>query len=50
MPNVLVETAFLLNPENEILLLDDGFRKNVAEQIVCALEEYVKKYVKPAEK
>ncbi len=44
MPNVLVETAFLSNPEEEMLLLDDGFRKKVAEQIASGLEEYVKKY------
>ena len=42
MPNVLVETAFLSNPEDEILLLDDGFRKKVAEQVVKGLEEFVK--------
>jgi N-acetylmuramoyl-L-alanine amidase len=42
MPNVLVETAFLSNPEDEMLLLDDGFRKKVAEQIVKGLEEFVK--------
>jgi N-acetylmuramoyl-L-alanine amidase len=50
MPNVLVETAFLLNPENEILLLDDGFRKKVAEQIAGGLEEYVIEYGKMTEK
>ncbi|RPI07046.1 MAG: N-acetylmuramoyl-L-alanine amidase [Ignavibacteriae bacterium] len=44
LPNVLVETAFLSNPEDEILLLDDGFRKKVAEQIVKGLEEFVKAY------
>jgi len=41
LPNVLVETAFLSNPEDEMLLLDDGFRKKVAEQIVKGLEEFV---------
>lgn len=46
LPNVLVETAFLSNPEDEMLLLDDGFRKKVAEQIMGGLEEYVKKYAK----
>jgi N-acetylmuramoyl-L-alanine amidase len=44
MPNVLVETAFLSNPEDEMLLLDDRFRKKVAEQVTMGLEEYVKKY------
>ncbi len=42
MPNVLVETAFLSNPEDEMLLLDDGFRKKVAEQITIGLEEFVR--------
>ncbi|MCX6123009.1 MAG: N-acetylmuramoyl-L-alanine amidase [Ignavibacteriales bacterium] len=44
LPNVLVETAFLSNPEDEMLLLDDGFRKKVAEQIVKGLEEFVRTY------
>jgi N-acetylmuramoyl-L-alanine amidase len=43
LPNVLVETAFLSNPEDEMLLLDDGFRKKAAEQIVRGLEEFVKR-------
>ena len=42
MPNVLVETAFLSNPEDEMLLLDDGFRTKVAEQVTIGLEEYVR--------
>jgi N-acetylmuramoyl-L-alanine amidase len=45
LPNVLVETAFLSNPEDEMLLLDDGFRKKVAEQIVVGLEEFVRTHV-----
>jgi N-acetylmuramoyl-L-alanine amidase len=43
-PNVLVETAFLSNPEDEMLLIDDGFRCRVAQQIVRGLEEFVKTY------
>jgi N-acetylmuramoyl-L-alanine amidase len=43
MPNVLVETAFLSNPEDEMLLLDDVFRKKVAEQLVGGIEEFVRK-------
>jgi N-acetylmuramoyl-L-alanine amidase len=50
MPNVLVETAFLSNPEDEILLLDDGFRKKVAEQVTTGLEEYVRMNGKITEK
>lgn len=40
-PNVLVETAFISNPEDEILLLDDSFRIRIASQIVKGLEEFV---------
>jgi N-acetylmuramoyl-L-alanine amidase len=42
LPNVLVETAFLSNPEDEMLLLDDGFRKKVAEKIAKGLEDFVR--------
>jgi N-acetylmuramoyl-L-alanine amidase len=42
LPNVLIETAFLSNPDDEMLLLDDGFRKKIAEQIAEGLEEFVK--------
>ena len=48
-PNVLVETAFLSNPEDEMRLLDDDFRKAVAEKIVEGLKEFVNRYgVEPA--
>ncbi|MBI3111422.1 MAG: N-acetylmuramoyl-L-alanine amidase [Ignavibacteriales bacterium] len=46
-PNVLVETAFLSNPEDEMKLIDDGFRKRMAEQIVKGLEEFFNKYGHP---
>lgn len=42
LPNVLVETAFLSNPEDEIRILDSTFRQHVAEQIVKGLEEFVR--------
>jgi N-acetylmuramoyl-L-alanine amidase len=41
-PNVLVETAFLSNPEDEMLLIDDGFRSRVALQIAKGLEQFLK--------
>ena len=41
LPNVLIETAFMSNPEDEMLLLDDGFRTKAAEQIVKGLEEFI---------
>jgi N-acetylmuramoyl-L-alanine amidase len=44
MPNVLIETAFLSNPQDEMLLLDYGFRKRIASQIAAGLEEYILKY------
>ncbi len=39
-PNVLVETAFMSNPEEEVLLTDPSFQTRIAEQIVKGLEEY----------
>ena len=47
---MMVETVFLSNPEDEMLLLDDGFRKKVAEQIASELEEYVRINAKTADK
>jgi len=43
-PNVLVETAFMSNPEDEMLLLDDNFRIRIASQITKGLEEFVNTY------
>ena len=40
-PNVLVETAFLSNPEDEMKLIDPEFRKKIAEKIISGLEEFV---------
>ena len=44
LPNVLVETAFLSNPEDEMKLLDDGFRSAIAAKIVAGLEQFVRLY------
>lgn len=44
MPNVLIETAFISNPEDEIKLLDPDFREEIASRIVNALEEYIEEY------
>ncbi len=44
LPNVLVETAFMSNPEDEMLLLDDNFRARIAVQIAKGLEEFVTTY------
>ena len=43
-PNVLVETAFLSNPVEEIFLLDPYYQRRIAQQIVEGLEEYYTKY------
>lgn len=39
-PNVLVETAFMSNPEEEIILLDPYYQRKMAAQIVEGLIEY----------
>ena len=45
LPNVLVELAFMSHPQDEIRLLDDGFREELAEKIV----EGVKVFLENAE-
>jgi N-acetylmuramoyl-L-alanine amidase len=42
--NVLVETAFMSNPDDELKLLDDNFRVLVAQKITAGLEEFILKY------
>jgi N-acetylmuramoyl-L-alanine amidase len=49
LPNVLVETAFLSNPDDEMKLLDDSFRKAIAGKITSGLEQFVKAYARSAE-
>ena len=49
LPNVLVETAFLSNPDDEMKLMDDNFRKAIAEKVVAGLEEFVKLYAAKGE-
>jgi len=44
LPNVLIETAFLSNPEDEIKLINPEFRKKIAENIASGLEKFVLKY------
>jgi len=41
LPNVLVELAFMSNPEDEMKLLDDRFRKKIAERIVEGVEDFL---------
>lgn len=42
-PNVLIETAFISNPEDEMKLMDDEFRKKMAAKIVEGLELFVRR-------
>ncbi len=41
IPSVLVETAFISHPEDEMKLLDDDFRKELAERIVDGIENFL---------
>lgn len=41
LPNVLVELAFMSNPEDEMLLLDDRFRKELAKRIVDGIDNFL---------
>lgn len=41
LPNVLVEQAFMSNPEDEMKLLDDEFRKKIAEKIVDGIDDFL---------
>lgn len=45
-PNVLVETAFLSNPEDEMKLIDPEFRKQVAAKVIGGLEEFIRTYAR----
>ncbi len=39
--SVLVETAYIINPEEYILLQNDNFQKNIAKSIKKSLEQYI---------
>jgi N-acetylmuramoyl-L-alanine amidase len=41
LPNVLVETAFISNPEDEMKLLDDEFRHTLAKRIVDGIQDFL---------
>jgi N-acetylmuramoyl-L-alanine amidase len=41
LPNALVEMAFISNPEDEIKLLDDDFRKDIAKKIVNGIDDFL---------
>lgn len=46
-PNVLVETLFLSNPEDEMKILDAGFRKSMADKIVLGIKDFVAESFNP---
>jgi len=41
LPSVLVETAFVSNPEDEMKLLDDDFRRDIADRIVDGVRAFL---------
>lgn len=41
IPSILVETAFLSNPQDEALLRSPTFRKNVAQSIADGMKQYL---------
>lgn len=45
-PNVLVEGAFMSHPADEALLLQDNFRKTMAQQIRKGIEDWLKQVKK----
>jgi N-acetylmuramoyl-L-alanine amidase len=46
-PNVLVETAFVSHPEDEMLLIDPEFQHEMAQRIVAGLEAFVRAHGDP---
>ncbi len=41
MPNALVELAYMSNPEDEMKLMDDEFRRDLAKAIVGGIEDFL---------
>ncbi|MGA9120500.1 MAG: N-acetylmuramoyl-L-alanine amidase [Bacteroidota bacterium] len=41
VPNVLVEQAYMSNPLDEMKLLDDGFRRDLAKAIMKGVEDFL---------
>ena len=39
--SLLIETSYLINPEDNAKLIDENFQKNYAKAIVDALEKYL---------
>ena len=43
IPSILVETAFISNPQEEVRLNDDGYQDQIAEAILRGIKEYFSK-------
>ena len=43
IPSILIETAFISNPEEEAKLLDDGYQDQIADAIVKGIKRYFAK-------
>ncbi|MTW10386.1 AMIN domain-containing protein [Pseudoduganella eburnea] len=43
IPSILIETAFISNPEEEARLLDDGYQDKIADAIVKGIRRYFAK-------
>ena len=41
LPNVLVEAGFISNPGDEMKLLDDDFRTDLAKRIVDGIDDFL---------
>ena len=41
IPNVLVETAFISNPEEEMMLLDNEMQMKIADAVIAGIESYL---------
>ncbi len=42
IPNVLVETAFMSNPDDEIKLMSNWFKNRIAEKIILGVQDFLK--------
>lgn len=40
-PNALVETLFISNPEDEMKILDEGFRQQIADKIIMGIRDFL---------
>ncbi len=48
MPAILTETAFISNPSEEALLMQDSFRQRAAQGMAQGIQNYVDKYLRHA--